>query len=709
MLRGPVALLALFYGCAATLWVVGLLLGWTELSGGEWIYVLVVALYASLSIAALRQRPDDARVRVFVAVMAMNTLTIVWPILDLSQSGALLWFTLAGGAFVYALPFALYLHLASLIPDVHPFVRYRRWFIPINYALALAVGAFSLLIYADQLGTGDGGAGVAWLPFHLSLDATYRTDGLLNVGGYVYGGLGALLLLGTAAWRNRSQQAKRQALIVFAGITPWTLFVAYSFAVALWAPGREATPDWELALEAATILIEAVALFVAVIGYQLFDMGLVVRKGLIYGSATALSVGALYLVLLGAGELMGSILGVELAAWHLGIALMAVAVVFQPVVRGATRLVDAIFFPEKIRLRRLHGSLIPSLARRTDLDAVASHLTRRLRRSLQLQSAALLLPDDSREFYRVRALSGAFRFRGQARGAVLTGEELRHCWGGSRHDVMVRSASGWQRSTRCRDLPAMLELLGADYMVPFQLGDDLVAVLTLGGGRTASPLDRDDLSNLEMLAQQASAMLENARLFHLARHDALTGLPRRRVFEERFALELSRATRTFEPIAVAMIDIDDFKDVNDRFGHLVGDRALRIIADVMRAVSRTTDVVARYGGEEFVMLLPGTDEQGARVVAAKLQEALAAHSIVLGPNVEMVVTLSIGLAVVSPEDLGHDVNEFVRRADHALYDAKLAGKNRFGVFGGRDWPTPAPTHARHVEATARLTPGRPRG
>ena len=103
------------------------------------------------------------------------------------------------------------------------------------------------------------------------------------------------------------------------------------------------------------------------------------------------------------------------------------------------------------------------------------------------------------------------------------------------------------------------------------------------------------------------------------------------------------------------------------------------------------------------MLLPNTDEQGARVVAAKLREALATHAIALGPHVELAVTLSIGLAIVAPEDLGHDVNEFVRRADHALYDAKLAGKNRFEVFGARDRTAPT------SRATTPATPDRPRG
>jgi diguanylate cyclase (GGDEF)-like protein len=702
MYRGPVALLALFYACAIALWAVGLARGWTTLGAGEWVYVLVVGLYASLSIAALHQRGNDARVRIFVASQAVAALTIVWPQVDLEvESQALLWFTVLGGSLVYTLPLPLYLHLASVIPDRHRLAQRGRWFVPVHYAAALVIAAFTALMYADQIRLARG-ATTTILPMRLDLDSVYQLDSVLNTGGYLYGGIGALILLGTAALRYRSMQARRQALIVFAGIAPWTIYAAWSFANDLIGAGA-ALPDWELGLQAAMILLEAVSLFVAVIGYQLFDMGLVVRRSMIYGSASALCVGALYLTLLGVGELMRRALGVELEAWHLGAALMLVALAFQPMLRGATRVVDAIFFPQKVRLRYLSATLIPSLARRTDLDAVASDLTRRLRRSLGFRSAALLLPDDAREFYRVRALSGEFRFRGQALGAVMTGEDLMRCWIGPRDAVLVRGPGAWsdRLGGGCRDLPGMLELTGADLLVPVKLGEDLVAVLALGGGRVASSLDRDDLAQLEILAQQASAMLENARLFHLARHDALTGLPRRRVFEERLAVELSRAAREFQPIAVAMIDIDDFKDVNDRFGHLVGDRALRIVADVMRNVSRSTDVVARYGGEEFVMLLPFTEEQGARVVAAKLREAIASHAIALGPGVELVLTLSIGLAVVNESDLGHDVQEFVRRADHALYDAKLAGKNRFEVFGARERLA--------AETTLRVEPRPPHG
>ena len=683
MAIGPAALLASFYAGAITLWVVGLASGWTRPTGGEEVYALVLALYALLSIAAVRARPDDARVRVFVVYQAVNALTIIWPGLNVAErTGAWLWLSLLGSSFIYALAVPLYLHLASVIPDRNRLVGRHRWFLPVHYGAAVLLGLFTTLMYADQIRL-LGGAGAAILPLGLDLEGTYRLDGLLNTGSYVYGGIGALLLLGTAARRYRSVQSRRQALVVFAGIAPWTVYMTWTFVSNL--TGTNANLPWDGALQATIILIEAVAMFIAVVGYQLFDMGLVVRRGLVYGSAAAACVGLLYLALLGVGELTQSVLGVELAAWHLGFALMTLSLGFHPMLRAVSRLVDATFFPQKVRLRHLQRTLIASLAPRTDLDAMASYLTRRLRRSLGFRTAALLLPDDSREFYRVRALAGSFTFLPEARGAVMTGEDLEQCWAGPLHGALVRGPGSWQDrlGPDCRDLPAMLELVGADYLVPFRLGKDLVGVLALGGGRAAHSLDRDDRAQLELLAQQASAMLENARLFHLARHDALTALPRRRVFEERFALELARAGRDYGPVAVAMIDIDDFKDVNDRFGHLVGDRALRTVADVLRGVSRSTDVVARYGGEEFVMLLPATDERGAAVVAKKLREALAAHPIVLGPQVELKLTVSIGIAVASRADLGHDVHEFVRRADHALYEAKLGGKDRYEMFGGR--------------------------
>jgi diguanylate cyclase (GGDEF)-like protein len=223
----------------------------------------------------------------------------------------------------------------------------------------------------------------------------------------------------------------------------------------------------------------------------------------------------------------------------------------------------------------------------------------------------------------------------------------------------------------------LLDLVGARWLLPVEFRGELIAVATLGEPRSGAEFDAGDLERLEVLAQQVSAMLENARLFGLATRDHLTGLPHRRVFEEWLALELERARRHWRPFVVGLADVDDFKRVNDTLGHAAGDRVLRRVGAALAGLGRGIDVVARYGGEEFALLLPETDDEGAAAFGERLRRAVeAAQAGEAAP-----VTLSVGLYVVRPEDLDRAPDELVRRADHALYDAKRAGKNRVELRG----------------------------
>lgn len=165
------------------------------------------------------------------------------------------------------------------------------------------------------------------------------------------------------------------------------------------------------------------------------------------------------------------------------------------------------------------------------------------------------------------------------------------------------------------------------------------------------------------------------QLRHQTSHDELTGLLNRRTFYRQAVAELSRARRDKHPMAVLLLDIDHFKNVNDRYGHNVGDQLLKHIAETLRKGSRVYDLVARWGGEEFALVLPNTDRTEAGNVAERLRMDVARTRLTL-PNGQAINRfVSIGGAVYAPQhkDSFADV---LRRADAALYEAKFSGRNR---------------------------------
>lgn len=159
-----------------------------------------------------------------------------------------------------------------------------------------------------------------------------------------------------------------------------------------------------------------------------------------------------------------------------------------------------------------------------------------------------------------------------------------------------------------------------------------------------------------------------------ATHDMLTGLLNRRTFEEQLHTELLRAQRSHEPLAVAMIDVDHFKRVNDTFGHHAGDLVLREIAALLRETVRRTDLAGRWGGEEFALLFPSESLESAGRHLERLRSRLEASPFTLPQGELLRLTISAGLAL-APRD-GQDALQLVRVADTRLLDAKRSGRNR---------------------------------
>ncbi len=163
------------------------------------------------------------------------------------------------------------------------------------------------------------------------------------------------------------------------------------------------------------------------------------------------------------------------------------------------------------------------------------------------------------------------------------------------------------------------------------------------------------------------------RVASQATTDSLTSLANRRSFDEELTLEWRRSERTGGTLALILVDIDDFKQVNDTHGHQVGDAVLRKVGEVLGGRVRQLDVAARYGGEEFAVLLPETDLAGARTLAQRLRKDVAGAGVPLPSGEDLAVTASFGVADKNGYDRAEDM---IAAADRALYDAKNRGKNR---------------------------------
>ena len=197
--------------------------------------------------------------------------------------------------------------------------------------------------------------------------------------------------------------------------------------------------------------------------------------------------------------------------------------------------------------------------------------------------------------------------------------------------------------------------------------------------RRGQPFEASQREVLRYLIGQAAASLENVELHEMVAEqaitDELTGLPNNRRFRRWIDTETARAERFGHELSLLMLDIDDFKRVNDTHGHLQGDEVLRVIGRVLREESRGIDEPARYGGEEFAIGLPETDLAGAVEVAERVRERIAGTEIAMvDGDGSMRVTTSIGAAAVARA--GTDARALVDAADQALYRAKRGGKNR---------------------------------
>ena len=220
---------------------------------------------------------------------------------------------------------------------------------------------------------------------------------------------------------------------------------------------------------------------------------------------------------------------------------------------------------------------------------------------------------------------------------------------------------------------------GTPFIVVTGSGDEMMAVEAMKNGAydyivkdvlSSELIERTIRSVKHRLALEQERDRAVARLAELSVTDELTGIPNRRRLMEKLDEEIRRSERTGRPFSLLMLDLDHFKQVNDRHGHQTGDEVLRQCAAILKKSVRSIDTVARYGGEEFCIILPETSLDAARAVAEKVREAIKALP-------EPVPTVSIGVSLWQPKQ---PHGELLARADKALYHAKETGRDRVEVF-----------------------------
>jgi len=246
---------------------------------------------------------------------------------------------------------------------------------------------------------------------------------------------------------------------------------------------------------------------------------------------------------------------------------------------------------------------------------------------------------------------------------------------------------GWQGDELSEESPQLPDSLRANMSIPLKAPEgELLGVLYIGSCSTASYTSEEVRLFATFGARVALVLhvINNLTIFkqvkEMAIKDSLTGLYNRRYFEEQLRIELERSRRYDNDLAFLILDIDKFKNVNDTYGHLNGDKILKEIAQIILDSSRNIDIPIRYGGEEFVILLPETHLDGAKVIAERLRRRVEGHAFpltgeVAKKNPEISITISIGLSHVV-DSVEISAEELVERGDKALYYAKEHGRNQ---------------------------------
>ncbi|MFQ5459141.1 MAG: diguanylate cyclase, partial [Myxococcota bacterium] len=318
---------------------------------------------------------------------------------------------------------------------------------------------------------------------------------------------------------------------------------------------------------------------------------------------------------------------------------------------------------------------VEGLADELEIDAFLDGALGRALEALEARRGEILIHDADEDQLWVRASRGTGVPPGEA-PAIAMGEGICGWVGKARKPLCLADVNADPRFARRE---GERDTSGAVLCVPLLVRDRLVGVVKVSGTPPGNSFTHEDLDFLATLGAQIALVIENGHLFEealsLSYLDPLTRLYNHASFRNMLEREVDRAERYGRSMTLVVIDIDEFKAYNDRYGHAAGNRALRTIGQLVCSQSRASDIVCRYGGDQFAAILPETDAKRARTFAEKVRESVDAHYFPgEAGDVAEHLTVSVGVAAY-PEDAAKHV-ALLDMAEGALYESKFAGKNR---------------------------------
>ncbi|MDX1584355.1 MAG: diguanylate cyclase, partial [Thermoanaerobaculia bacterium] len=605
-------------------------------------FVMICSL--GLMILTFSRKKLEIRTKLLALMFGLIALTMALPY----ETVSFFWLenvTWTSIFLIDSLEVAVAVHLVMLIPRRPSWIEQNPWIIPITYTVFLISGIAAAAAYVAFaiFGMSD-------LPWPLS----HAIEIQWNLGGPIWGVI-LILLLASAIRNAKNRTEKLQAQLVLIGLLPLILLI-----VGIWAAflADVAVPETVDQLWSLFLLPFLITIAIAIFRYDLVQIEVVVERGILYTLLTT-SLFIIFYAFLGIGGLAASnLFGTGQPVLVASVGALILGLLVNPLRKWLHEQIEKKLFPERNRQRQRLMKLATELPASGSVAAMAVRLVESLREILGISDATLFL---------VNSENGRIDWEASdppSEEAVEVGSTF------AIDEPAVRDLSEHgllRRGAIPKDLLPMKTLMdsaNAEILLPLVSNGRLIGILAIG-----APTDRhhaEDEYTLNLLANNIAMVFENVRLFQSATFDGLTGLPRREIVFDRLREEIKRSERHRRPMSVAMLDLDHFKSVNDKHGHLVGDSILRTVAETFRKRLRSTDQIGRYGGEEFIVILPETEIEQALDLAEDLRRSVEAIEFHTGRGERVQTRVSIGVATLNTEKGLSSAEDLLSAADGAL-------------------------------------------